>query len=422
VTAAGDGDSVDLNALSCSSITLSQGAIPVLLDNLTLTGPGAAALTIDGAGADRVLVHPGYGTLTVQGLTLRNGAARVAANKITGGACIASAGYVMLDHSRVSDCYGSGEGVYGGGIFAFGLLMYTSTLSGAVAFGRSGFSGTASFGGGAYVEYARIVDSTISANRAAHTLAYGLSGYDTGGGIFCDFGGTILSSTIDNNYSTGIGGGISAFGGGVIDVIDSTISGNVARNGTGGGIDIRTFINASIRNSTISGNHAGAGGGVYLRGAPQGFVLQSTVISGNVAGTGGADAGASPPIPLLGANNLVIGVGAGVTLPADTLHVDPLLQPLADNGGPTRTHALLQGSPAIDAGNNFAGLATDQRGTGFPRVVGAAADIGAFEGFVVAAPPPVALPAASTLMLSALWALLAAIGAAVLWRRQRAVS
>ena len=56
-----------------------------------------------------------------------------------------------------------------------------------------------------------------------------------------------------------------------------------------------------------------------------------------------------------------------------------MLAPLQDNGGPTFTHALLAGSPAIDAGSNPDGLDFDQRGSGHPRVVGASADIGAFE-------------------------------------------
>ena len=56
-----------------------------------------------------------------------------------------------------------------------------------------------------------------------------------------------------------------------------------------------------------------------------------------------------------------------------------MLLPLADNGGRTMTHALADGSPAIDAGDNPLGLATDQRGDGFVRVFGGAADIGAFE-------------------------------------------
>ena len=75
---------------------------------------------------------------------------------------------------------------------------------------------------------------------------------------------------------------------------------------------------------------------------------------------------------------------ANVSLPGDTLGGDPMLAPLADNGGPTWTHALLTGSPAIDTGNNAAALTTDQRGDGFVRVYGAAADIGAFESQPVA--------------------------------------
>ena len=67
-------------------------------------------------------------------------------------------------------------------------------------------------------------------------------------------------------------------------------------------------------------------------------------------------------------------------VPVDTiLAQDPLLAPLASNGGPTATHALLSGSPAIDAGNNSQGASFDQRGSGYSRVIGAAPDIGAYE-------------------------------------------
>jgi len=65
-------------------------------------------------------------------------------------------------------------------------------------------------------------------------------------------------------------------------------------------------------------------------------------------------------------------------VPSDTIFADPLLAPLADNGGLTPTHALLSGSPAIDAGDD-GGWDTDQRGTGYPRVLNAHADIGAYE-------------------------------------------
>ncbi|HET7064166.1 MAG TPA: choice-of-anchor Q domain-containing protein [Rudaea sp.] len=410
VDAAGEGDTVDLSALTCSTITLTQGAIPLLLNDVTLVGPGANALAIDAAGSDRVLVHPGNGTLTVTALTLRNGAASVSGYHVTGGGCIASGGYLVLDHSVVRDCRAAAEGVYGGGIFAYTVTMYTSTLSGAVALGQNPNTGTATFGGGAYAAYFNIVDSTISGNRAGHDLSDGQPSYDIGGGIFSNFGGSIRSSTIANNYSYGFGGGISAFNG-VVAVANSTISGNTAKTRGGGGLDLRVFYGGSISNSTITANAAPIGGGVNLRGRPDQFELQSTLIGGNTATAGvGADVGSERATILLGNNNLVVAADANVTLPNDTLHGAPLLLPLAANGGPTLTHGLAPGSPAIDAGNNFASLASDQRGAGFPRVLGVAADIGAFEGVVAptARPPPVPAPATSG------WAL-AVLGLALAW-------
>ncbi|MGA9335495.1 MAG: hypothetical protein WBV39_14545, partial [Rudaea sp.] len=73
VAVAGEGDTLDLSQLQCSIITLNQGAIPVMLDDLTLVGPGANRLAIDGDGIDRVFVHYGYDTLALQGLTIRDG-------------------------------------------------------------------------------------------------------------------------------------------------------------------------------------------------------------------------------------------------------------------------------------------------------------------------------------------------------------
>jgi len=415
IAAAGEGDTIDLAGLHCSAITLSQGAVPVLLDELTLIGPGAAALKIDGAGADRVFVHPGGGALTLRGLTVRNGAARVAGAHVTGGGCIASAGYVVLDHSTVSDCYASAEGVYGGAIFAYALRMYTSVLTRNVGFAALPDTGTATFGGGAYANTLTLVDSTVSANRAAHDLAE--SGYDTGGGVFTNTGGTISGSTIEGNYSHGIGGGVSAFAG-ELDVVNSTISGNIARTRSGGGLDLRAVAEVSIANSTIASNEAALGGGVYLRGTPRAFSVQSTLIAGNSAPGGGADFGSISPVSLSGANNLIVAAGAAVSVPAGTLHDDPRLQALADNGGPTRTRALSAGSPALDTGNNLAALASDQRGPGFPRVLGAAADIGAFEGYLVPVRQPANVPALSVSGRLVMAALLALAGFMGLGRRQ----
>jgi hypothetical protein len=418
VAAAGEGDTVDLRQLKCSTITLSHGAIPVFLNSLAIIGPGAGALRVDGAGADRVFYHPGGGELLLQDLTIRNGAARVTGFHITGGGCIVSGGYVVLDHSVVRDCYASAEGVYGGAIFAYSLSMYTSTLSRNVGFGANPVTGTATLGGGAYVNSMYLVDSTISGNQATHDRNDGQTSYDSGGGIFSNTGGYVFSSTISGNYSYGLGGGMAAFGGFTI-VLDSTISGNTARTRSGGGLDLRVFYGGAIANSTIAANQAAAGGGLYLRGTLPGFTLQSSLLSGNAAAAGGADLGAAVSVTISGSNNLVASAGAAVVLPADTLHGNPRLQPLADNGGPTRTHALSAGSPAIDAGSNPFGLADDQRGTGFPRITGAAADIGAFEGFVASGQVPVNVPLASRGILTLFGVVLALLGSAALRRTGR---
>jgi hypothetical protein len=118
-------------------------------------------------------------------------------------------------------------------------------------------------------------------------------------------------------------------------------------------------------------------------------VLHNTLSAGNFNGATGASrddvSGALDP----GGDYNLIGDGTGMTGLSDGVNgnlvgsaaapMDPLLGPLQDNGGPTQTHALLIGSPAIDAGNNAYATDWDQRGEGFPRIVNGIIDIGAFE-------------------------------------------
>ena len=112
-------------------------------------------------------------------------------------------------------------------------------------------------------------------------------------------------------------------------------------------------------------------------------VLQSTIVGRNTAPTTGPDL-YTPVAEVFNIEFCLIGNTAGAnithTIPgSNVLNTDPKLAPLAKNGGPTRTHALKAGSPAINKGSNPALLATDQRGGNFLRVFGAFADIGAFE-------------------------------------------
>jgi hypothetical protein len=387
VSGAGEGDSVDASTLTCGTITLTQGAIPVYQNDLTITGPGAKALAVEGAGADRVFVHYGYGTLDLQNLTVRDGLAVVTGYHVTGGACIISNGYVTLDRATVSGCLAAGEGAYGGGVTARGIAMYASTLSGNTALGSHPNTFTAAYGGGAmaYRGQAYLFQSTISGNRATHTLSDTHGSYCTGGGIFSDLGGYAYGSTLSGNYSFGTGGGLATHAG--FGISDSTIAGNTARYKTGGGVFARVFDAMLVNNSTIAANTAGiSGAGIYFIGVANALTLQSSIVANNTVAGVNADIATMGAFTIGGSNNLVTAAAANVTLPGATLRSDPQLWPLADNGGLTLTMALQVGSPAVDAGTNPLGLAADQRGTGYTRVLGTAADIGAFEGTLASAP------------------------------------
>ena len=182
------------------------------------------------------------------------------------------------------------------------------------------------------------------------------------------------------------------FAGGRLTLLNSTVSGNVAAD-QGGGLTANGLI--TIDHSTITGNSSqGSGGGIVQLA---GMVLRNSIVAGNMAGVLGPDLllgfSASTPqvrFSILGSNN-----GNGLTeapfgspdingnLIGGPVHglLNPMLAPLANNSGPTQTHALLPGSPAINAGDPaFVGPSnTDQRGTGFARVGGGRLDMGAFE-------------------------------------------
>jgi len=409
VATAASGDVVELGGLTCSVITLVQGAIPVQADSLTIHGPGAGRLAIDGAASDRVFVHYGADTLRISALTVRNGANRLDGNKVAGGACIIGGGRITLDHSTVTGCSAVGEGAYGGAILSRGLTLYTSTLSANLAQGSKITTLTAAYGGGAfaYRGTAALYDSLVSGNRAVIDPGSSYGSYDTGGGLFTDNGASIDRSTIVGNYTDGTGGGITSHGS--LLVTNSTLSGNTAKDKSGGGLFLRTGDVSVVRNSTITLNVAPIGGGTYVSGTATSLHLESTIVSGNSSASA-ADIGSRAPVTVIGANNLIVAAGAEVTLPADTLRNDPHLKPLANNGGPTPTHALPPGSPAIDHGNNAASLDTDQRGSGFPRSIGGAPDIGAFEAAAIAAAVPAAAPSLGMWALASLAMLIGWLG------------
>ncbi len=416
--ATASGDTVDLTQLSCTRISLTTGAIVAAVDTVAIEGPASRAFTIDGNNADRVMLHFGAGGLLLRNLTLTRGRHSASGTDVGVAGCLASAGYVTLDHSTVANCAAAGEGAYGGCVYAYSLILASSTLSACDALGTHPTNGTAAFGGAAFVYQIDLVESTVTASRARHRPDATRASYDIGGGIATIHGGLVIDSTIDSNASGGRGGGLSTFGD--LLVRNSTISGNSAETEFGGGLFVRHPGALDARNSTISANRAPDGAGVFATSTHAS--LQSTIVADNTAARGNADFSGSRGVAIAGSGNLVGDVASDVILPSDSLRGDPHLLPLAANGGATRTHALRADSPGVDAGNNDASLASDQRGDGYPRVVGTAADIGAFEYNAAAqippgAPSPYGVPTLAAWASGVLVALLAIVGLRSMTRR-----
>lgn len=324
--------------------------------------------------------------------------------------------------------YGGSSGG-GGGIYNLGtMLLNKCNVSGnhcpkaADGVTLEGENGSGSYGGyggngGGILNagHLQIEASTISANRAGN-------GGDSGGGIFGSEGGaggegggilnqgflTVNNSTISAN-STGNGGkggpgsdfpgngGQSGNGGGVFNLGTAkftacTIVLNQTGNGGSGG-DATTATNSYGRQTLAGiGGWAGNGGGIYV--LIEGVTIRSSLIALNTTGIPGAGGygslGADVYGPLSSGGFNLVGTGfngtnSDIVGTADT-PVDPLIGPLKMNGGRTPTHALLDGSPAIDQGKNF-NLTRDQRGQRrrvdvptIPNATGSdGTDIGAFE-------------------------------------------
>ncbi|HEY0178011.1 MAG TPA: choice-of-anchor Q domain-containing protein, partial [Dokdonella sp.] len=290
------------------------------------------------------------------------------------GGGIAAVGGVRLRSLTLTGNTVGSPGRYGaaGGLRAFqspSVEIDDSVVAGNHADSAGGGVIAAEYG------YLYIDGTTIADNYAGND-----GGTDEGGGgVLCrGCSLQLTSSTVSGNTAGADGGGVNLsfgeYGPAPSSIVDSTISGNTAYEGGGVLVDGG---GAQFSNSTIAFNHASfRGAGISGSQYTYQIDLQSTIVSNNLTGANESDVWTSAEVT--GANNL-IQHAAGASMPPGTITADPLLQPLADNGGATQTHALGDGSPAIDAGNDSSGLVFDQRGAGFVRVSGAAADIGAFE-------------------------------------------
>lgn len=297
------------------------------------------------------------------------------------------AGNRVLSAGTGSDVHAVGGGVDSGGTVT--ILRSLVADNAVVTASSDDEKESVTEGGGVHAIGLDATDSTFSGNRVENTGG----AMDVAGGAIAVRGTAVIrGSTIEHNHAGMLAGGIVQHGGapGVsrLTVVNSTVSHNTAGFYGAGLVAIDRLV---MRNSTVAFNAVdeaspfGIGGILIGSNDTTGaYAIHSSIVSNNQSGSDsmfGRDLAlflSEIPITIAGSHNLV-GESSGLTLPDDTLGGDPLLLPLADNGGPTRTHALGEGSPAIDTGDNAAGLASDQRGGFHLRAFGSAADIGAYE-------------------------------------------
>ncbi len=355
-----------------------------ITEAVTILGAGPTLTIIDGNGgltADRVFEVHG-GTVNLTGVSVRNGRAGGPGSGIAN----RSGAALTLTNSDVQGSVAAiAGGIFGGGIYSEGRLTLTSSTV------MSNTNGPSNAAGGGVVHVGLGPDAGL---LISNTTISGNSTVDLGGGLYA--GATVVTitnSTLSNNQAQA-GGGLFAYDT-QLALVNSTLSANSSTD-SGGGLFNHTgqtrLFNVTVTNNTADSdaNGTGSGGGAA---APSGSLrLQNSIIAGNVQldpfGGGGVLAVEDDCSGSLTSDGYNLIYAATCTIGGPYSPAWPVLGPLANNGGPTRTHALLPGSPAIDAGHpagcvNWDGapLRRDQRGVSRPRFgeVSVRCDIGAFE-------------------------------------------
>ena len=321
-----------------TDVTLTT-ALPEITSTITIEGQGHI---IDGNGGDWSVL-----TITEDGDLTLNETAVTGANHISDGGGLFNVSTLTLNDSTVRD---NSTALTGGGIYSLGtLILNNSTVSGNSAGGSGGGIDNASS-----VTTVVLNNSTVSDNKA---------GAD-GGGIVSMGPVTLTNCTVSENLATLNGGGI--YGLGMISLTSSILSGNIADssgnevyfNTSGGGSSPETAYNLFGHSGETDAQ------------AFSGFTPYSSDITATSDGT--------QPTAL-----------------------SAILSPLTDNGGPTKTHALVPVSPAIDLDADCSsGLTEDQRGYPRPETEGTGCDAGAFEGSIALNKGTAFLPAVYFLLLN----------------------
>jgi CSLREA domain-containing protein len=267
---------------------------------------------------------------------------------VNGGGVYLASGNAALFDSRIT--YNDAD--YGGGLYLSETDAELTVSWGAIN------NNTAFDGGGVYINNGSAVIHAAWVTRNTANWS--------GGGLYVVDGSTTVSQTVIASNNADSGGGVFRDGGGSLDLVNTTISQNEADHGSGGGLRNDSGV-TNLTFVTVVSNTATAGAGGIQLGS--GLVyLEDTILAYN--GTNCNTGLSSQGYNIEDANTC--GLGG-----SDFVNTDPLVGPLSDNGGDTLTHALLNGSPAIDSGTCVLGIDTDQRG--FLRPYGDDCDIGAFE-------------------------------------------
>jgi hypothetical protein len=407
IAASVSGDTVNFSVTG----TITLGGPLVIGHNLSISGPGAGLLTVDGNSLGRIFTTAGSTVVSISGLTLTHGLVddTTTADYLEGGAIYVgpnshlTLGQMVIQYNTV-DCAGpcgAGEG-FGGGIASVlnsSLTIDDSSIS---------FNSATAIGGGIYFSSGTAAGDDLSlTNVTLMSNNVTDASVGDGGAIFIATAhqATLTNLTVSNNTAAFAGGGLYVTGA-PVSITDSTFSSNQAQ-GTGsmsggGAINVRDSASLRLANSSINSNStASDGGGVWVSGVVA-VIYNSTFVSNSAAGTNGGGGVFEGTADLTLVNNTMSGnmassaLGGGLYLNGGTVSLrnmivansggsdcrshlatwaanvsnlietndgswpcntpaftsDPTLGPLADNGGPTKTMRLPRGSPAIDHGDN----------------------------------------------------------------------
>ena len=358
IASASSGDTIDFASGLSGTISLTSGAIQIG-NGLTIIGPGADKLTIDGHGSGVLSFVSGpdyYVPRSISGLRFADasGAAAITFEVTQGTLTVSDSNFTGNTDGAIAVGGGDGELTISNSTFADNE---SSAIAMQLPDGRL-----------------RVSDSTFAGNHGSNGGAIDY--------VTAAFPSSVSGSTFVGNSADGYGGAIAESSSSLFTVSNSTFARNSAgapgTSGFGGAIGIAGGVGMNLVSDTIDGNSVtavpgSAGSGVWSQGMAS-VAAGGTIISGN---TGAPNCNA----PVRSSSYSLEGPSASDTsCGLDLGSADPLLGPLANNGGPTQTQALLAGSPALyRIPQSSCPTNTDQRGFPRPAAGQTMCDVGAFE-------------------------------------------